>query len=83
MQLTKHGELRIRQRGIRKEFLKYAEYFIGPVYEDKCYKIFLTKKMAVKEAKILREMANIVEKHAGTELLIDSTGSDLITAYRR
>jgi hypothetical protein len=83
MQLTKHGDLRMRQRGIREEFVKYAEYFIGPVYENQCYKIFLTKKRAVKEAKILREMADIIEKHAGTELLIDSTGSELITAYRR
>ena len=83
MQSTKHGGLRMSQRGIRDDFVKYAEYFLGPVYENQCYKIFLPKKRAIKEAKMLRKMADIVEKHAGTELLIDSTGSFLITAYRR
>ena len=83
MQTTKHGDLRMRQRGIREEFVKYAEYFLSPVYENQCYKIFLTKKKALQEAKLLRKMADIVEKHAGTEILVDSTGSSLITAYRR
>ena len=83
MKTTKHGDLRMRQRGIREEFVKYAEYFFRPVYENQCYKIFLTKKKAIKEAKMLRKMADIVEKHAGTEILVDSTGSSLITAYRR
>tara|TARA_B100001971_G_C17961307_1_gene417568 strand:+ start:389 stop:646 length:258 start_codon:yes stop_codon:yes gene_type:complete len=83
MKPTKHSELRIRQRGIKEEFVKYAEYFLSPVYENQCYKIFLTKKKALQEAKLLRKMADIVEKHAGTEILVDSTGSSLITAYRR
>ena len=83
MKPTKHSELRMRQRGIREEFVKYAEYFLSPVYENQCYKIFLKKKKAIKEAKMLRKMADIVEKHAGTEILVDSTGSSLITAYRR
>ena len=83
MKPTKHGDLRMRQRGIREEFVKYAEYFLSPVYENQCYKIFLTKKKALQEAKLLRKMAEIVEKHAGTEILVDPTGSFLITAYRR
>ena len=41
------------------------------------------KKKALQEAKLLRKMAEIVEKHAGTEILVDPTGSFLITAYRR
>ena len=44
MSPTKHSELRMRQRGIKEEFVKYAEYFLSPVYENQCYKIFLTKK---------------------------------------
>jgi len=44
MKPTKHSELRMRQRGIKEEFVKYAEYFLSPVYENQCYKIFLTKK---------------------------------------
>ena len=83
MHQTKHSELRILQRGINAEFIKYAEYFFTPRYENQCYKIYLPKKRANKEAKKLRNMADIVEKHAGTELLIDPTGSFLITAYRR
>ena len=82
MKPTKHSELRMRQRGIREEFVKYAEYFLSPVYENQCYKIFITKKRP-SEAKLLRKMAEIVEKHAGTEILVDPTGSFLITAYRR
>ena len=84
MHLTKHADLRMRQRGIKDEFIKYAEYFFDAEYErNQCYKIFLPKKRAVREAKMLRKMADIIEKHAGTELIVDSTASTLITTYRR
>ena len=43
MKPTKHSELRMRQRGIKEEFVKYAEYFLSPVYENQCYKIFITR----------------------------------------
>ena len=84
MYLTKHSDSRMRQRGIRDEFVKYAAYFFDAVYEKKgCYKIFLSKKIAVKEAKMLRKLADIIEKHAGAELIVDSTVSRLVTTYRR
>ena len=47
MKPTKHSELRMRQRGIKEEFVKYAEYFLSPVYENQCYKIFITKKLHI------------------------------------
>ena len=83
MNKTKHAELRMSQRGINDEFVNYAEYFLAPVYENQCYKICLSKKKAIKEAKKIRKVAEMVEKHAGTVLLIDTTGSTLITTYRK
>ena len=42
MHLTKHADLRMRQRGIKDEFIKYAEYFFDAEYErNQCYKIQL------------------------------------------
>jgi len=35
------------------------------------------------EVSKIRKFADLLEKHAGTELLIDPTGSDLVTVYRR
>jgi hypothetical protein len=83
MNKTKHAELRMSQRGINDEFVNYAEYFLTPVYENQCYKICLSKKKALKEAKKIRKIAEMVEKHAGTVLLIDTTGSTLITTFRK
>ena len=83
MNKTKHAELRMSQRGIDDEFINYAEYFLTPVYENQCYKIYLPKKKAIKEARKIRKIAEMVEKHAGAVLLIDTTGSCLITTYRK
>jgi|TARA_B110000881_G_C18223664_1_gene340255 hypothetical protein len=83
MYKTKHAESRINQRGINAKFIDYAEFFLPSIYERKCTKIFLSRKVARAEAKKIRQFAEALEKHAGTELLIDSTGSSLITAYRK
>ena len=83
MNITKHAKLRMNQRGISDHFISYAEYFLPVHYEKHSYKILLTKKIAKAEAKRIRRFADTIEKHAGTELLIDTTGSLLITAYRK
>jgi len=83
MKITKHANLRMRQRGINPGIVDYAEYFLPAYYEKQSCKIMLTKKTAKAEAKRIRRFADTIEKHAGTELLIDSTGSLLITAYRK
>ena len=83
MKLTKHAQLRIRQRGISRSILDFAEFFLPSVYENQSNKIFISKKTASEEARKIRKFADMLEKHAGTELLIDPSGSDLITAYRR
>ncbi len=83
MNITKHADLRMHRRGIRQSFVDYAEYFLSSTYENQSNKIFLSKKAAQTEARKLRKFADILEKHAGAELLIDPTGKDLITAYRR
>ena len=83
MNTTKHAELRIKQRALNKNVLDYIEYFLPCNYENQCNKILLTKKNAIKEAKKLRAFANLIEKSAGTELILHTKGYKLITAYRR
>tara|TARA_Y100000294_G_C8274478_1_gene224199 strand:- start:49 stop:342 length:294 start_codon:yes stop_codon:yes gene_type:complete len=83
MKITKHAKLRMHQRGINPRIADYAEYFLPSLYKNQSNKILLSKKMAREEARRIRKFADILEKHAGTELLIDPSGSDLITAYRR
>lgn len=83
MNVTKHAELRINQRGFSKSILVYLENFLPYIYKNQGNKIFLTRKIARAEAKKLRNFANILEKHAGTGLILDSTGTDLITVYRK
>ena len=83
MKTTEHAKLRMRQRGISPKIVDYLEYFFSSVYENQSYKILLSKKTAREEARKIRKLANLLEKHAGTELLIDPAGESLITAYRR
>lgn len=83
MNTTKHAQLRIKQRALNKNVLNYIEYFLPSNYDNQCNKILLTKKNAIKEAKKLRAFANLIEKSAGTELILDRKGDNLITAYRR
>jgi hypothetical protein len=44
---------------------------------------YLKRKTAWEIARVLRKTADKVEKHSGTQMIIDSSGSTLITAYRR
>jgi hypothetical protein len=83
MNITEHAKLRMNQRGIQQSIIEYAEFFIPSLYENQSNKIFLSKKIVREEIKKIRKFLDMLEKHAGTELLIDPSGSDLITAYRR
>ena len=83
MKLTKHASMRMRQRGINPKMVDYVEYFLPSVYENQSNKILISKKTARKEARKIRKLADLLEKHAGTELLIDPSGSILITTYRK
>jgi hypothetical protein len=83
MKLTKHARIRMSQRGIQPKLADYVEYFLPSIYENQSTKIFLSTKTAREEAKRIRKFADILEKHAGTELVMDSTGKDLITVYRK
>jgi len=83
MNITEHAKLRMNQRGIQQSIIEYAEFFIPSIYENQSNKIFLSKKTVREEIKKIRKFLDMLEKHAGTELLIDPSGSDLITAYRR
>ena len=83
MKLTKHARIRMSQRGINPKMVDYVEYFLPSVYENQSNKILISKKTARKEARKIRKFADLIEKHAGTEFLIDPSGSILITAYRK
>ena len=83
MKITKHAKLRMNQRGIRRSIVDFAEYFLPSTYKNQSNRILLSKKTAREEARRIRKFADLLEKHAGTELLIDPTGTDLITVYRR
>ena len=83
MNITEHAKLRMSQRGIQHSIVDFAEFFLPTVYENQSNKIFISKKTAREEAVKIRKFADILEKHAGTEFLLDSSGSVLITAYRR
>jgi len=83
MNITKHAKARMVQRRINQKFVDFALFFLTPVYENQCNKVFLSNKMAKVLAKEFRKWANIIEKHSGTELLLDPMGSNLITGYRK
>ena len=83
MKITKHAKVRMAQRGINQQFVEFALFFLPSKYENKCNKILLSKKMAKTLAKEFRKWADLIEKHSGTELLLDPIGSSLITGYRK
>ena len=90
MNISKHAELRIKQRGISKTVLDYVDSDLPCRYENQSNKILLTKKIIKTETKKLkadieakRNIITKLEKHVGTEFLFDSTGDVLITVYRR
>ena len=83
MNISKHAELRIKQRGISKTVLDYVDSDLPCRYENQSNKILLTKKIVEAEIKNLKNMITKLEKHVGTEFLFDSTGDVLITVYRR
>ena len=83
MNITQHAKCRMTRRGINQKFVDYALFFLPSTYDRQSNKIFLSKKAAKKATKKIRKFADILEKHAGTELLFDPKGKDLITAYRK
>ncbi len=83
MNITQHAKYRMIRRGISQKFVDYALFFLPSIYERQSNKIFLSKKAAKKETRRIRKFADILEKHAGTELLFDPKGTNLITAYRK
>ena len=83
MQLTQHAKNRMRQRGIRTDVTEFMEYFLPSHFLRNSQRIHLSKHDAKKIARKIRKLADRIEKHSGTELVLDSNGENLITAYRR
>ena len=83
MNISKHAELRIKQRGISKTVLDYVDSDLPCRYENQSNKILLTKKIVKDEIKKLKNMITKLEKHEGTEFVFNQTGDVLITVYRR
>ena len=83
MNITKHAELRIKQRGISKTVLDYVEGSLPSRYENQSNKVLLTRKVVKAETKKLKNIITKLEKHEVTEFVFDRTGDVLITVYRR
>ena len=83
MKISKHAKVRMTQRGISQKFVEFALFFLPSKYENQSNKIFLSSKLAKALAGEFRKWANTLEKHSGTELLLDPMDSSLITAYRK
>jgi hypothetical protein len=82
MNMTKHGSERMKVRGIDLDIVHLIDHVIPPVYKRGANLKSMSKREANYLAKILRKMANKVEKNAGVELVLTSCESTLITAYR-
>ena len=83
MNISKHAELRIKQRGISKTVLDYVEGSLPSRYENQSNKVLLSRKVVKAETKKLKNIITKLEKHEGTEFVFNSTGDVLITVYRR
>ena len=83
MNISKHAELRIKQRGISKTVLDYVEGSLPSRYENQSNKVLLSRKVVKAETKKLKNIITKLEKHEGTEFVFNQTGDVLITVYRR
>ena len=83
MKITKHAYKRIQQRGMDIVALRIVEECGLSKFKNQSQQIILKKKDAVEISSVLRKTAESVEKHAGVQLVLDDSGSTLITVYRR
>ena len=83
MRKTKHSKIRMRQRGIRTNIVDFIEYFFPSIYLQGAKKITLSKRKVSEITRDIRKFIDQLEKHSGTELVLDTGGTTLITAYRK
>ena len=83
MRITKHAKRRMRQRGIRTDIVDFIEYFVPSNYLQGANKITLSKRKVNEITRDIRKFIDQLEKHSGTELVLDTGGRTLITAYRK
>lgn len=82
MKITRHARKRIYERGFDEVVLTVIEEIVTPRYLKNSNQVLLTKKDALEIARVLRITAERVEKHSGTRMILDSSGSTLLTVYR-
>ena len=83
MKLSKHACKRIQQRGMDKIVLEIIEAVVLPKYSNKSQHIFLKRRDALEIGSMIRRCADKVEKAAGTQMILDPSGSEVITVYRK
>ena len=83
MRISKHAYKRINERGLDQVVLTIMEEMITPKYLSQSNHVFLDRKNALYISRILRKTAEKVEKHSGAMMVLDESGSTLITAYRK
>lgn len=82
MHISKHAYKRMNERGLDWAVLTIMEEVILPKYLKQSHQIIFQRKTVLKIASILRKTADKVEKHSGTKMVLDRSGTTLITAYR-
>lgn len=83
MKLSKHACRRIQQRGMDKTVLEIIEAVGFRKYRNKSQQIFLKRRDALEIGSMIRRITDRVEKAAGTQMILDPSGSTLITAYKK
>ncbi len=83
MKYSKHACKRIQQRGMDKTVLEIILAVGFEKYRNKSQQFFLKRRDAREIGSMFRWYADKVEKAAGIQMILDPSGSTLITAYKK
>ena len=83
MRISKHAYQRINERGLDQRVLTIMEETIISKYLKQSNHVFLDRKKVLYISRVLRKTAEKIEKHSGTTMVLDRSGSVLITVYRK
>jgi hypothetical protein len=83
MKMSRHAQKRLQQRGLDLTVLQIIEEVILPKYSNNSQQFFLKRRDVLEIGSMIRRIADKFEKSAGTKMIFDSSGSTLITVYRK
>ncbi|GAB62407.1 MAG: hypothetical protein DWB56_10225 [Candidatus Jettenia sp.] len=82
MKIKNYAYKRIQQRGLDTTVIKIIEETVPIKYIKKSQQGILDRRTTQAYTQILRKIANKIEKFTGTKIILDGSGSMLLTAYR-